>query len=159
LAGLYPLDDDHRTICKPQSKRAEIHLKTVGFVRDCLQLVAPPVHPGGPSCPVVDGLGRLDLVPDLPPHLLPRQVELNACCENLPGPNPGTVAITAPHKTALALRGMGGAGKSVLATAVAGDERVRRHFTGGIFWVTVGQKDAGTEIKATALQAALAARL
>ena len=38
LAGLYPLDDDHRTICKPKSKQAEIHLKTVTFVRDCLNI-------------------------------------------------------------------------------------------------------------------------
>jgi hypothetical protein len=54
---------------------------------------------------------------------------------------------------------MGGAGKSVLANAVARDERVRRHFTGGIFWVIVGQDNAGSEAKAVALQAGLAARL
>ena len=34
--GLYPLDEDHRTICKPKSKQAEIYLKTLIFVRDCL---------------------------------------------------------------------------------------------------------------------------
>src|SRR5262249_49761021 len=107
-----------------------------------------------------DGLGRLDLVPDLPKHLVPREGEVDACCKKLLGPNPGTVAITAPqNKTALAVCGMGGAGKSVLAIAVARDERIRGHFTGGILWVTVGQKDAGTEAKATALQAGLAARL
>ena len=43
-----------------------------------------------------DGLGRLDLVPDLPRHLLPREDEVDACCEKLLGSNPGTVAITAP---------------------------------------------------------------
>ena len=35
-AGLYPLDDDHRTICTPKSKQAVIHLKTISFVRECL---------------------------------------------------------------------------------------------------------------------------
>jgi hypothetical protein len=54
---------------------------------------------------------------------------------------------------------MGGAGKSVLAIAVAGDQRVRRHFTDGIFWVTVGQDNAGSEAKAMAMQSGLAARL
>jgi WD40 repeat protein len=125
-------------------------------------LVGPPGGKGRtpPGCPTpTDGLGRLDLVPDLPRHLLPRPDEVDACREKLLGPSPGTVAITAPHKAALAVRGMGGAGKSVLANAVARDERVRKHFTGGIFWVTVGQDNAGTEAKATALQTTLAARL
>ena len=54
---------------------------------------------------------------------------------------------------------MGGAGKSVLAIAVARDERIRRRFTDGIFWVTVGQDNAGTEAKAMAMQADLASRL
>ena len=36
LAGLYPLDDDHRTICKPRSRQSELHLKTASFIRDCL---------------------------------------------------------------------------------------------------------------------------
>ena len=35
-AGLYPLDDDHRTICKPISKKTELHLHTLDFIRDCL---------------------------------------------------------------------------------------------------------------------------
>jgi WD40 repeat protein len=113
--------------------------------------------PGRPTPP--DGLGQLDLVPDLPPHFLPRQDEVELCCAKLLGSDPETVAITAPHKTALALRGMGGAGKSVLAIAVAQDERIRRRFVDGIFWINVGQENAGTEAKATALQASLAARL
>ena len=114
--------------------------------------------PPGRQAPT-NGLGRLDLVPDLPRHLLPRAEEVEACCEKLLGSTPGAVVITAPHKTALALHGMGGAGKSVLANAVARDERVRRRFADGIFWVTVGQDNAGTETKATAMQSSLASRL
>src|SRR5262249_42607371 len=40
-----------------------------------------------------DRLGRLALVPVLPPHLLPRQAEVDACCEKLVGTSRGTVAI------------------------------------------------------------------
>ncbi|CAM9281636.1 unnamed protein product [Scytosiphon promiscuus] len=35
--------------------------------------------------------------------------------------------------------GMGGAGKTVLASAVVRQERVRKHFRGGIFWLRVGR--------------------
>lgn len=34
--------------------------------------------------------------------------------------------------------GMGGEGKSVLASAIVRDSRVRQHFRGGAFWVRVG---------------------
>ena len=44
-AGLYPLDENHRTICKPKSKHAAIHLKTVAFVRECLQPVSAAQGP------------------------------------------------------------------------------------------------------------------
>jgi pimeloyl-ACP methyl ester carboxylesterase len=40
-SGHFPLDEDHRTICKPQSKQSEIHLKTVSFVDACLRVVLP----------------------------------------------------------------------------------------------------------------------
>ena len=39
-AGLYPLDDDHRTICKPTSKQTEIYLHSIDFIRDCLSPTA-----------------------------------------------------------------------------------------------------------------------
>ena len=55
LAGFYPLDDDHRSICKPKSKQAEIHLKTLGFVRDCLNF--QDAHPVGPE-PVTRWAGQ-----------------------------------------------------------------------------------------------------
>ncbi|CAN0472117.1 unnamed protein product, partial [Laminaria digitata] len=37
------------------------------------------------------------------------------------------------------LAGLGGGGKSVLASAVVRDEKVREHFRAGIFWLTVGR--------------------
>ena len=38
------------------------------------------------------------------------------------------------------LQGMGGIGKSVLASALAHQHEVRRAFPDGIFWITLGQK-------------------
>jgi len=99
------------------------------------------------------------MLPDLPKHLLPREDEVGKVREKLLGTGTAAVAITAPIRTALAVRGMGGAGKSVLANAVARDKSVRKHFKDGIFWITVGQEGSGTESKAKILQAGLAKRL
>jgi hypothetical protein len=38
----YPLDEDHRSICKPRTPNAEIHLKTISFVKDCLNSESVP---------------------------------------------------------------------------------------------------------------------
>jgi pimeloyl-ACP methyl ester carboxylesterase len=39
-AGLYPLDDDHRSICKPTSKKTELHLHSLNFIHNCLSPAA-----------------------------------------------------------------------------------------------------------------------
>ncbi len=100
-----------------------------------------------------------DTLPDLPPlaRFLPRQDEVDACRELLLADDRGAVAITAPSP--IALRGMGGVGKSVLANAVARDPKIRERFHDGIFWVSVGQDGAGQEAKALALQADLGFQL
>eukprot|EP00752_Nemacystus_decipiens_P014194 g12623.t1 len=41
----------------------------------------------------------------------------------------------APH----ALFGMGGSGKTVLASALVSDDRIRKHFRRGVFWIKVGK--------------------
>lgn len=43
--------------------------------------------------------------------------------------------LGAPH----ALFGMGGSGKTVLASALVSDDRIRKHFRRGVFWINVGQ--------------------
>ncbi|CAM9882494.1 unnamed protein product, partial [Ectocarpus sp. 4 AP-2014] len=42
--------------------------------------------------------------------------------------------LAAPH----ALFGMGGSGKTVLASAVVSDDRIRNYFRRGVFWIKVG---------------------
>lgn len=44
-------------------------------------------------------------------------------------------SLGAPH----VLFGMGGSGKTVLASAVVSDDRIRKHFRRGVFWIEVGQ--------------------
>lgn len=47
----------------------------------------------------------------------------------------------------VALVGMGGAGKTVLATAIASDSTIRRTFADGIAWVDVGQRPTPTQLQ------------
>jgi predicted ATPase len=57
---------------------------------------------------------------------------------SLSEPGCGAVGL-ASTSTSVGLYGQGGIGKTVLAAAVAHDERIRRHFPDGVFWVTVGE--------------------
>jgi hypothetical protein len=74
-------------------------------------------------------MGKLHGVPDLPPHHLPHE-------ENLAGLKRKLLAGSAN----VGVQGMGGTGKTVLAVAMAHDPKVRRAFSDGIYWLTVGQK-------------------
>ena len=51
----------------------------------------------------------------------------------------GAVGLTG-EPAGVGLHGIGGIGKSVLAAALATDDRVRRRFPGGVYWVTVGER-------------------
>ena len=83
-------------------------------------------------------LGRLDGVPALPPGYVER-AELAGLAEAVLVGGSRAVGVTG-DVSALGLSGQGGIGKSVLAAALAGQERVRRHFPDGVFWVTVGEQ-------------------
>ena len=51
----------------------------------------------------------------------------------------GAVGLTG-EPAGVGLHGIGGIGKSVLAAALATDDRVRRRFPDGVYWVTVGER-------------------
>jgi WD40 repeat protein len=70
---------------------------------------------------------------DLPPYFVERPDEFESMVNALVDQN-GAVAITA------AVSGAGGFGKTMLATALCHDTRVRGAFDDGVLWVTLGEK-------------------
>lgn len=81
--------------------------------------------------------GKLHGVPDLPPHYIHRQADLDGMKQKLlaGGANVGNTG----QSSAVGVQGMGGIGKSVLAAALARDSKVRQTFCDGVYWVTIGQ--------------------
>jgi WD40 repeat protein len=82
-----------------------------------------------------DTLGELHNVPLLPVEFVERE-EFKALREGLVRGDKYAAGITGP----VGLHGKGGIGKTVLASALAHDEEVRRCFRDGVFWITVGER-------------------
>jgi WD40 repeat protein len=77
----------------------------------------------------------LTKVPELPTNFVPRSNILdNLSTEFLNGKGGGPTG-TSPR---LGVHGMGGIGKSVVATALARHKRVASHFPDGVYWITLG---------------------
>ena len=83
-------------------------------------------------------VGLLDGAPPLPAEYVAR-AELAGLTRALLEPGSGALGLTG-NVRALGLHGQGGIGKTVLAAALAHDERVRAHFPDGAFWVTMGER-------------------
>jgi NB-ARC domain/TIR domain len=83
-------------------------------------------------------MGRLIAVPSLPPHFLRRQDRLRALKDAVLADLHRPVVITGTA-VRTGIHGMGGIGKSVLASALARDHEVRRAFPDGVYWVGIGQ--------------------
>nr|MDJ0705393.1 NB-ARC domain-containing protein [Leptolyngbyaceae cyanobacterium MO_188.B28] len=77
-------------------------------------------------------------VPKLPPHFLPREADLEALKAKVLTGRSQTIAVTGARKAA-SIQGMGGIGKSVLASAIARDAEIQQAFPDGVFWVSLGQ--------------------
>ena len=75
-------------------------------------------------------------MPPLPAHFVERpeyEQPLKAKLLSEDAMTPGTLVVSAIH-------GLGGIGKSVLATKLAHDKAVQQRFEDGVLWVTLGQK-------------------
>jgi tetratricopeptide (TPR) repeat protein len=79
--------------------------------------------------------GKLYGAPDVPRNYLPRPQELDDLRHLLTAHK--TTVLTSVSKK-IGMQGMGGIGKSVLATALTRDYFVRRAFPDGVFWLTFG---------------------
>jgi len=85
-----------------------------------------------------DRLGGLYGVPPFPPHYIPRVREHEMLKDAVVGEK--TVIGVSAGGMRVGVHGQGGLGKSVLAVSVAHDERVRRMFPDGVFWIPIGQQ-------------------
>lgn len=104
------------------------------------------VPPGGFGDPQPAGsVEVLDGVPELPEHFVEPE-ELDALSAQVAAGR--LIAVTG-------LQGEGGTGKSVLAAAVA--RRTARLFSGGVHWVTVGERATSEDVRQ--MQAGLLSRL
>lgn len=91
-------------------------------------------------------LGKFVAVPDLPPHFLPRPADLNSLKQSVLADMQRPVVVTGTARR-VGLQGMGGIGKSVLATSLARDCEVRRAFPDGVLWVALGQSPNLTSLQ------------
>ncbi len=85
-------------------------------------------------------LGAIHGVPSLPPNFLPRYEPLQSLYDGLLRDVNQAYVITSAKQTS-AIHGMGGIGKSVLATAFARSAQVRRVFLDGVFWLPMTRMD------------------
>lgn len=97
-------------------------------------------QPPEPDNLVKERCGRLWKVPELPPNFIPR-LELQSLKAQILSDLQQPVVMTGRPKR-IGLQGMGGIGKSVLATALTGEKEVQLAFPDGIFWITVGVEPA-----------------
>ena len=82
-------------------------------------------------------LGKLLEVPALPPHFVSRTGQLEAVRDALLADIVAPVVVDS-LSARVGIHGMGGIGKSVIASALAHDRRLRQGFPDGIAWLTVG---------------------
>jgi|GEM_PF-6708016 len=85
-----------------------------------------------------DDIGQVRGAPTLPGYYLERESAFTQARDYLIRDVKTTTVVTGKARVT-GMQGMGGIGKSVLATAIAHDCEVRRVFSDGIYWVTLSQ--------------------
>ncbi len=128
-------DKDYGFIPEPVSKRK---LDCINFrrerayeeaLKELLQDLSSPILP----------LCKLYSVPNKPANFIARNNEVEKIKEIVMGDNYKPGVITSVGKST-AVQGMGGIGKSVLAASVCHDCDVKRSFSDGVYWITIGQQ-------------------
>lgn len=84
-------------------------------------------------------------VPSLPPHFVGRPKLLSQLKEALLVDLKNPIVITG-YDSCVGLTGMGGIGKSAMASAVVLDSEVRRSYPDGVMWITFGKQPDVTQL-------------
>jgi hypothetical protein len=96
-------------------------------------------------------LGQLHGVPQLPPHYRPRPDLVSKIAATVLFDHDHPVVLDVPRRRTV-ISGMGGSGKSVIATAFARGAAVRRTFVDGVFWFNARSDLTGAEVKERVLR-------
>jgi WD40 repeat protein len=123
---LYFEDLEFRDISDPASYRERLE----ALIRDLAS--AEPVRPP-------DRLRTPVAAPPLPPHFVPRHDALEQLRK-------AVLAESDSRTTVIALWGIGGVGKTVLAKALCHDEAVQDAFPDGVIWLSLG-RDPGDLVR------------
>ena len=95
------------------------------------------------------GAFRTDL-PQLPPHFVGMRADLDAL-GSMVLPDVGHAVVVTAAQQITVIHGMGGVGKSVLASAFARTRRTRLAFADGIVWLSIGRgTDSGHALRQVA---------
>lgn len=98
--------------------------------KETLGVLTDPIPPLG---------ALLGGVPDVPPHFQPRPDASSRLAEQLLIDEKKPVTLTGPQRVTV-MHGMGGTGKSVLASTFARSTSTRRSFSDGIYWLNADEK-------------------
>jgi WD40 repeat protein len=90
--------------------------------------------------------GKLVAVPELPAHYVDQPSRLRTLRDVLLADLRRPVIVTGAAAR-VGLQGMGGIGKTVLASALAHHPEVRRAFPDGVYWLTLGQEPDVLELQ------------
>jgi len=146
----HPPDRPLDKLRKPERSAAFVEI--VKKIAAAVQKAAPDLG-ASPAAPAqrmeavlapVAATGRpavLHGIPGQRPNYIRRREYLDRLKEAVLGGKDWAVGITGamPGATRVGLHGMGGIGKTMFAIDLANDDEVRRAFSDGIFWLTLGQ--------------------
>jgi hypothetical protein len=122
-----PVDANHVDICKPRSKEFPVYKRVAAFTRDIVNTARSVTMARIGATPYIT-------VPPLPENYVERAGALGKLRE----------AVTADRIShsmfMVAVQGMGGLGKTILAQALCRDEIVQQAFPDGVVWITVGKE-------------------
>ena len=145
LSALYGLSSSIFTELQASKRQNNEILQTVRDLRDQIASL------NGPKAQVGENSkAKLYNVPLLPSNFIPRNDQLRKI-KALLLESTKNVGITGISQS-IGLQGMGGIGKSIIASSIAYDDDIRLAFPDGIIWVALGQKPEIINIQVSILE-------